>query len=185
MSLSKGRFNHTSLIGIAALLISLGIMAGVYFERRQVMIAYDTDRAALETIREKLGGRPDLNGEYLRLDNEIKRLVGFIPTLAGQAEFVKELQDLADNCNITIKSCHAKAETGVLPNLPGYTVYKWDLTMSSGYRQLIAFIQTLAGASRFVKIANLEVRNSGGDLNAMNIVMTLDLISKTIPEKVK
>lgn len=186
MSLSKHRFNNFVLLVIGALLVVSGTTAGIYSikERRQLNAVRDTKQAELETIKEKLRALPDLNAEYLRLDGEMNRLATFIPTREGQAEFIKELQDLADNCNITIKSCHVKPEISALQKLPDYAIYKWDLTVTSGYRELLDFIQALSRAGRFIKVANMDVRSSGGDLKTMNIAMTLDLISKSALEKV-
>ena len=90
------------------LLILIGLSAGFVY-----LYNLNTQKVALRLQKEnelniavaKINRLPKLKEEVSVLEAEEQRLIQFVPDKEGQAEFVWELQDLAEKSKITIVSC--------------------------------------------------------------------------------
>lgn len=180
MAGNKNIYNNVTLIVIAVLLLILGIGSGMYFfsENTKVSNELNAKQSELTTIQTKLQSLPDLETEFQRLSGEIERLATYIPSKEGQAQFVKELQMLADKNQVILKSCTVSPDPLTITNLPKYSIYKWDVKLKCDYPNLLSLIKDITNASRFVLVSNVSVEGNEEVPSELLVGLSLDLISK-------
>jgi len=170
---------------VVGLLILIGLSAGFVY-----LYNLNTQKVALRLQKEnelniavaKINRLPKLKEEVSVLEAEEQRLIQFVPDKEGQAEFVWELQDLAEKSKITIVSCDIEKNFKKYQDNPEFKVYQWRVTISGRYSGLVDFLELLPRAKRSVQVSSLKINSiSEDDLNRgnykLNVEMMLDLIT--------
>ena len=170
---------------VAGSLVFVGLIAGFIY-----LFNLNTEKADLRRQKEnelkiaieKINSLPKLKEEISILEAEEERLTQFVPDKEGQAEFVWELQELADKSKITIVSCDIEKESKKYQDNPEFKVYQWRVTISGRYQGLIEFLNLLPHAKRGVQVSSLKINSLTNDESnrgnyKLNVEMMLDLIT--------
>jgi len=186
---NKKNFNNLILVVAAGIALAVGVAGSVYYygQNREASLALQGKRAKLERLEAQLRALPDLEAESAGLLAEEKKFAAFIPSREGQAQFIKELDRIAAGSRVKLKDCQSKTETVTLKNLPSYTIYQWEITVTSDYGALLDFLTSLGEASRFLMVSKVATVSNWGDEAAadqLQVKLTLDLITRAGPEKV-
>jgi Tfp pilus assembly protein PilO len=152
----------------------------------KVTTAWRDQEAELTRIKQKVAGLKQLQEEVTVNEAEMQRLAVYIPDREGQAEFILELDDLTHSSGVRVKSCKVSDRPTSFPDLPEYLVYQWDVTLESGYRQLLRFLESLPSQPRSTLLSKLNIASAGPgeddqtfDKYILNVQLTLDLIATT------
>ena len=183
MQNNKIRINNLIFIIIVVLLLLVGVSGGIYLYLKvsDINIKIGEKQTEINAIKKKLAAFPDLEAEVQKVDTEYERMSNYIPSKEGQSEFIKEFKELAENSEIKIKTCKANSQVFKLQSLPDYNIYQWDINFIGEYQGLLKLINFLPKSKRFIKISKLVINK---DEEILNVLMTLDLITKPTSEKV-
>jgi Tfp pilus assembly protein PilO len=145
--------------------------------------------AELARIHAKVANFGKLRAEVAANEAEMQRIATYIPDEEGQAGFITELSRLTVGSGVKFKSCQASEKPTPFTDLPEYLVYRWDVNFEAVYPQLLNFLETLPAQERstLVSKVNISAGKPGagaGSLSpyALNVRLTLDLISKAKPK---
>lgn len=180
------------IIVIAVILLLGGSFLGYYLytENDKVSKEYSINNSRLKKIEQQLMTIPDLDAELLNLKEKENSLISYVPDREGQAQFVKDLQQLASNNRLEIISCESKDSSKVKFKVPNYYTHRWNIKMLGEYQKYIEFMNALPTTSQVLLIDELSVSNKYKSAdekskNKLDIQLTIDLISKSTNEKVK
>lgn len=146
---------------------------------RDLITAVEQKENELRAVRERAYTLPERREEYRRYYEKAENLTRFVPTREEQERFIVELERLAGSAGVRIRSCRMQPAAASLAGMPAYRAYRWDLLLTSQYRQLDKFLSLLDSGSRLVKVADLTVRSTSGGSGEdyiLNVDLKLDLI---------
>lgn len=170
------------LLGILYLLAAgWAVVTGcTYLGRsRDLVMEIEKKENELRAVRERAHTLPERREEYLKYHEKAENLTLFVPTREEQERFIVELERLAGSAGVRIRSCRMQEGAGSLSEMPAYQAYRWDVLLTSRYRQLDDFLALLDKADRLVKVADMTVRSASageGEDYILNVDLKLDLI---------
>lgn len=166
------------LLGILYLLTAgWAVVSGwTYFSRtRDLVTAVQQKEDELRAVRDRAYTLPERREEYRKYYEKAENLTKFIPTREEQERFIVELERLAGSAGVRIRSCRMQSGAPSLTGMPAYQAYRWDLLLTSQYRQLDKFLSLLDSGGRLVKVADMTVRSTTGGGKDEDYILNVDL----------
>jgi len=157
----------------------------LYNENNKINQDLNAKQARIELIRKKLEQFDDLDAELERLQTEEQQLVNYVPDREGQAQFVKNIESIADSCKVKINRCNNEG-LSPLERLPEYVANKWSITLTGDYFRIIEFINQLPTTSQIIMISSISFNEISDKINQdIEVKILLDLIAKSTEKNVK
>jgi len=165
------------------IVIFLGaVSGGIYCYNENMKLTAVKGQKELELIsrQNRIRELPRLEKKILELQAEESRLATYLPTKEKQAELVLQLQEMAEQSGITIKSCRTQNDPKPLPKLAGYQAFQWELKIAGNYQGLVDFLKLIPAGKRCVMVSDLNVATATeSELKKSPITadLNLDLVS--------
>lgn len=192
MNMAKNKLFDLALLGAAVLLLAGAGWVWHHFSKSasQIALAVRSQESELKEASAKIKLLQELRAKSGALERQKQWLATFIPNEEGQAQFIGELQRLAERSGIEIISCTLESAPKSLKAFPNYAIYQWKVSFDGTYPGMLAFFDELPASERCVNVAELKLASSGGaDDKGKNAILhldcTLDLVTTAPGEKVK
>jgi Tfp pilus assembly protein PilO len=174
------------------LLGSAGFAWYYFFQQNQTLDATSKQlKTDIAVAVNKLQELQQLRLKSPEFEAEKVRMTGYIPNRQEQADFIYELEQLGDKCQIKVKSCTLNQTPVTNPSIAGYQFYDWKISMTGSYQGLLSFLDEIPKSKRMAVISDLQT-NAVFDENKNNYRLDVNLslelvtnVSQVSQEKVK
>ena len=191
MNMAKNKLFDLVLIGAALLLLAGAGLVWYHFQQTagEVAVTVQRQQAELQEASQKIKLLHALRAKTGELEQEQRWLATFLPNDEGQAQFIEELESLAERSGVEVVSCTLDNTPKHLKAFPNYPIYQWKLGLDGGYPGMLAFLRELPNSERCIGIPEVKLTSAASgtaqDKAALHMECTLDLVTTAAVEKVK
>jgi Tfp pilus assembly protein PilO len=181
--MQKSKLLDIIIIVLLGLAIVATAAAGFYFynENEAFNQKLGDQQKKIDEANLKIKAYKSDNFKLAQIEAEKKRLDTFLPTKENQAEFVIELEKIAEGSALKVISCKMDPSPKLIKSVAGFQAFRWNVAFQGNYKQLLDFLAKLPKSERMVAVAEMKLSSeltlTTRDSYLMEMELGLDLIT--------